>query len=339
MDMNNMSTENMNETRRFSVNKTFFVIAGIAFFIVPWIFPRLGNYAPGAAILAGACCAFAFGNPFREVTAKAVSPLLGAAIVGMGFGMNLPAVLKAGASGFFYTVLGISAGLGIGILLGKKLKLGRDTMMLISVGTSICGGSAIAAAAPVLKAKAHDIALATATVFILNGVALLVFPPLGHWLGFNETQFGTWAALAIHDTSSVVGASMQYGETALEVGTTVKLARALWIVPVALFIAFLVRKDNQGGEGKTKVKVPWFIPGFLLAAMFVTWVPGVSDAGLFLQTLSKHLMVLTLFLIGANLSVDKIRELGIRPFLHGVILWVILATAWGAAIHFQLVRV
>lgn len=328
----------MKNAAKQTMNQVEFAVLSAAFFVVPWIFPQLNNYAPGAAILAGAAYVFAFGNPFATYTAQWVSPMLGAAIVGMGFGMNLPAVLKAGGSGFIYTVIGISMGLALGFWLGKKLKLSRDSLMLISVGTSICGGSAIAAAAPVLRAKSHDIALATATVFILNGVALLIFPPLGHWMGFDQTQFGTWAALAIHDTSSVVGASMQYGETALEVGTTIKLARALWIVPVALFLSFMVRKETHAETGKAKIKVPWFIPGFLIAAMIVTWVPGVKVVGDFLQTFSKHLMVLTLFFIGANLNIAKIKELGIRPLLHGVILWVILGTVWGGAIYLNWVK-
>ena len=328
----------MNATVRLKAKEIGFCALGAAFFVVPWLVPGLNQYAPGAAVLAGAIFAFAVGNPFPETTSRLTHPLLGAAIVGMGFGMNLPAVLKAGAEGLIYTVIGITLGLTLGILLGKKMKLSRDSMLLISVGTSICGGSAIAAAAPVLKAKAHDIALATATVFLLNAVALLIFPPLGHWLGFSETQFGTWAALAIHDTSSVVGASMQYGPTALEIGTTVKLARALWIVPVAIFIAWYVRQENEERKTGWKIRVPWFIPGFLAAAALVTWVPATAPAGQFLQTLSKHLMVLTLFLIGANLNPTKIRELGLRPFLHGIILWFILSILWGTAIYCKLVN-
>ncbi len=318
-------------------NQVVFIVLSIAAFAVPWIFPAVSNYAPGAAILIGAVYISCFGNPFVEYTTKIVSPMLGAAIVGMGCGMNLPSVLKAGAGGFIYTIIGISMGLTLGFWLGKKLKLSRDSYMLISVGTSICGGSAIAAAAPVLKAKSHDIALATATVFILNGIALLIFPPLGKWMNFDQTQFGTWAALAIHDTSSVVGASMQYGQQALEVGTTIKLARALWIVPVALFISFMVRKDDPENSGKAKVKVPWFIPGFIIAAMVVTWIPATREAGHFLQQMAKYLMVLTLFFIGSNLNLKKVKELGIRPLLHGVILWIILGSVWGAAIYFKIV--
>ena len=188
-------------------------------------------------------------------------------------------------------------------------------------------------AAPVLKAKAHDVAIASATVFTLNAIALLIFPPIGHALGMSEVQFGFWSALGIHDTSSVVGASMQYGPTALEVGTTVKLARALWIVPVTLFLSCFVANAAEGEKRKIKLKIPWFIPGFIAAAALVTWIPVTAPAGGFLKEVSKYMMIVTLFLIGANLSREKLKELGLKPVVHGVVLWIVLATLWGAAIH------
>ncbi len=317
--------------------KIMYLFVAAAFFFVPMLDGTLRNYAPGAAIIAGVAFALIFGNPFAEKTGKLTHAMLAWAIVGMGFGMNLMQVLKAGANGIIYTVIGITAGLALGIFFGKKLKLSDDATLLISAGTSICGGSAIAAVAPVLKAKAADVALATATVFLLNAVALLIFPIIGHALNFTETQFGYWAALAIHDTSSVVGAAMQYGPTALEVGTTVKLARALWIVPVALFVAFYIGRKRGDGQ-RAKIRVPWFIPGFILAAAIVTWIPALQTTGGYLKELSKYLMILTLFVIGTNISKDKISELGIKPILHGVILWVILATIWAAAIYTGLVR-
>lgn len=316
------------------VQKIVFLAVAVAFFAVPWAVPATRDYAPGIAVIAGIIFAVSWGNPYSAVTAKLTSTLLGASIVGMGFGMNLIDVLRAGANGLIYTVIGIAAGIGLGVLLGKKLGLPRDTMYLVSVGTSICGGSAIAAAAPVLKAKAHDIAIASATVFTLNAVALLIFPAVGHALEMTETQFGYWAALAIHDTSSVVGASFQYGPTALEVGTTVKLARALWIVPVTLFLSCFIVNAAAGEKRKIQIKIPWFIPGFLIAAALVTWLPVTAPAGGFIKEISKYLMITTLFLIGANLSRSKLRELGFKPVLHGVILWLILATAWCCAIHF-----
>lgn len=314
------------------IKKIIYLMLAAGFFAVPYFWAAAANHAPGLAVITGIVFAVIWGNPFKEYTSKITSPLLGATIVGMGCGMDLIKVLQAGANGILYTFIGICAGLGLGLLIGKRLKLNRDTMYLISVGTSICGGSAIAAAAPVLKAKAHDVAIASATVFALNAVALLVFPAVGHALGFTETQFGYWAALAIHDTSSVVGAGFQYGPTALEVGTTVKLARALWIVPVTLFLSFFAVSAAKGEKRTVKFKVPWFIPGFLIAAAIVTWLPVLSEAGGVVKNISKYLMITTLFLIGSNLSREKLKELGMKPVLHGIILWIILSVGWCSAI-------
>ena len=324
------------------ISKILYILFCLAFFVVPMIFPAVKNHTPGIAVITGILFAVFIGNPFVKYTSKITSQLLGAAIVGMGFGMNLIEVLKAGANGFIYTFIGISVGLGLGAFLGKKLSLNKNTTYLISVGTSICGGSAIAAAAPVLKAKASDIALASATVFTLNAIALVLFPIIGKAMGFSEVQFGYWAALGIHDTSSVVGAGMAYGQTALEVGTTVKLARALWIVPVTLFLSFFIvgkDEDNQDGEKKkVKIKVPWFIPGFIISAAIVTWIPATAEVGSFIKDISKYLMILTLFLIGANLSKANLKEMGLKPIIHGIILWLILSIGWGLAIWCNLVN-
>ena len=331
------------------LHKAVFIAVALAFFIVPWAVPGFRNYAPGAAVFCGIIFSVIWGNPFSKITGKLSSHLLGASIVLMGFGMDLEKVLKAGAAGFVYTLLGIVMGLGLGYLLGRMFKVDKNCSWLVSVGTSICGGSAIAAAAPALKAKASDIALASAVVFTLNAIALFLFPFLGRLLGFSETQFGYFAALAIHDTSSVVGASLQFGEIALETGTTVKLARALWIVPVTLFIACCVADKAEDGKRSFKLKVPWFIPGFIIAAALVTYLPdllgkvpaaaeAVAISGKWLKALSKYLMIFTLFMIGANLSRSKLRELGVRPLLHGVVLWFILSTVWCLAIYFKLVK-
>lgn len=320
------------------IRKIVFLLLSAGFFAVPWLVPAARDYAPGIAVLAGIVFAVTVGNPFPRVTAKMTPLLLGWTIVGMGCGMNLMDVLRAGSNGVLYTMIGISAGIGLGVLIGKKLGMERDTMYLVSIGTSICGGSAIAAAAPVLNAKAHDIAIASATVFTLNAIALLIFPPVGHLLGFTEVQFGYWAALGIHDTSSVVGAGFQYGPEALEVGTTVKLARALWIVPVTLWLSAFVVPPAPDGKRRVQIRVPWFIPGFLIAAALVTWLPAAVPAGRAVKDLSKFLMVATLFLIGANLSREKLKELGLKPVLQGVILWIILATGWCLAIWSGLVH-
>ncbi len=306
----------------------FLAIASLLTF-APLFSPALTHWAPGVAVICGVVLAVGWGNPFAKYTGKLTSQLLAFAIVLMGFGMNLGEVLRAGASGLAYTLSGIVLGLAGAVYLGKKLGVGRNCAWLIGVGTSICGGSAIAAAAPVLKAEEHDIAIASATVFTLNAVALLVFPAVGHRLGMGETEFGFWAALAIHDTSSVVGASLAYGKTALEVGTSVKLARALWIMPVTLYLSLFVA-GRVAGEGKRKVKfkIPYFIPGFIAAAALVYFVPALAETGRVLKQCSQHLMILTLFLIGANLNRQKLRELGLKPVVLGVSLWVFLSTLW-----------
>ncbi|MBR7128177.1 MAG: putative sulfate exporter family transporter [Lentisphaeria bacterium] len=325
------------------IKKISFIVLVIAFFIVPALIESSREYAPGLAVLAGIIFSVCFGNPYINYTSKITSKLLGATIVGMGCGMNLSAVIRAGGNGFLYTLIGIILGIGLGYLLGKLLKVSKNSAYLVSVGTSICGGSAIAAAAPALKAQAHDVAIASVTVFTLNAVALWIFPIIGRALDFNQVEFGYFAALGIHDTSSVVGATMTFGEEALEVGTTVKLARALWIVPVTIFLSVFVAGRSEDDNKKIKIKIPWFIPWFIIAAAVVTYLPKLIPAaaeeiaysGAFLKNISKYLMITTLFMIGANLSREKIKELGIKPILLGIILWLILGTLWCAAIHFN----
>lgn len=302
------------------------------FFVLPWACPGFRNYASGTAIVAGLLFALCFGNPFAARTGQLASPMLGAAIVMMGAGLEIMEILRTGASGLGYTVVGIAVAFAIGLFIGRRLKLERDTNLLICSGTAICGGSAIAAVASALKSKPTDVAVATAVVFLLNAVALLIFPPIGHALGFSQEQFGLWSAVAIHDTSSVVGAAIQFGDRALEVGTTVKLARALWIVPVALVVSLAVSRREASG-GRAKLKIPWFIPGFLLAATLVAWVPSLAKTGKFIGELSKYLMVMTLFVIGSNVSLDSVRKLGFAPILHGIALWLILLTGWLVAIR------
>ena len=287
------------------------------------------------ALLAGAAIALTFGNPVQPLTHRWTHRLLPLAVVGLGADMNLGTVARVGLHGLGYTAISLTFVMAAGFLLGKVLKVDRDAGLLISVGTAICGGSAIAAAAPVLRARPHQVSVALATVFLLNGVALVLFPPIGHLAGLSQNAFGLWAALAIHDTSSVVGAGLAYGPRALAVATTVKLARALWIVPMTLALGYLVaRRQRQAGaadagsrdEDARPVKKPWFIGGFLLVAALVTWIPALQGAGRMVAMGAHHVLVLTLFLIGAGLSREALRSVGFRPFIQGLALWLVVAS-------------
>jgi len=256
--------------------------------------------------------------------------LLQAAVVCLGFGMNLKEVAHAGASGFMYTAISITFALGLGVLLGKLLQVGKTQSLLISFGTAICGGSAIAAMGPVLMANEEEMAVSLGTVFVLNSVALLTFPFIGHMVHFTQTQFGLWAALAIHDTSSVVGAGAKYGPTALAVGTTVKLARALWIVPLAIATAMLKKS-------KAKVQWPWFILYFCVAAVLASYVPRYipQSVELFsaLNRLGRAALTVVLFLIGTGITRNTLKEVGVRPLVQGVTLWIVVASLSLWAIH------
>ena len=288
-----------------------------------------------AALLLGAALALAVGNPYAGATRRMSRVLLPAAVVGLGGAMDLFVVARAGATGFGYTLVSIAACLGAGWLLSRAFRVEGRTALLVTIGTAICGGSAIAAAAPVLGAEDHEVSVSLAVVFLLNGVALLLFPPLGHWAGLDQGRFGLWAALAIHDTSSVVGAALQYGQRALEVATSIKLARALWIVPVTLGLGLL-----QGSRGENAVRRPsrpWFILGFLVVAAVTTLLPALRPAGHVVAEVAKRALVLTLFLVGAGLSRSALRQVGARPLLHGMALWLGIASVslgalrWGLA--------
>jgi uncharacterized integral membrane protein (TIGR00698 family) len=231
--------------------------------------------------------------------------------------MNLHEVLRVGRSGFLYTAAGISFALICGLLLGRLLLVNKTASILISTGTAICGGSAIAAVAPIIEASDEEMAISLGTVFILNSIALLIFPPLGWLLHLTQTQFGLWAALAIHDTSSVVGAAARYGPVALVVGTTVKLTRALWIVPVALGAAILKRS-------KSRIRWPWFILFFCLAAVANTYLPSFANFWHVLSNLGRVGLTATLYLIGTGISRATLRQVGVRPLLQGVILWILV---------------
>ena len=287
----------------------------------------LAPFTPSAAALVGgAVLALSLGNPHQNRTQAWTHRLLPLAVVGLGADMNLRAVARVGLHGLGYTALSLSIVLALGWWLARLFKVERDAGLLISVGTAICGGSAIAAVAPVLRAKEHEISVALATVFLLNAAALVVFPPIGHAAGLSQDGFGLWAALAIHDTSSVVGAGLAYGPRALEVATTVKLARALWIVPLTLGIGWIVARRGKAGPDAPPMPKPWFIAGFLATAAFVTFVPALHGAGQAVAFGARRLLVLTLFLIGAGLSREALGSVGLRPFLQGLVLWLLVGS-------------
>ena len=277
---------------------------------------------PAAALVTGVAVALALGNPWLPRTRKLAPLLLGVAVMGFGAAADLGVVGRVGLRGIGYTAVGISLTFFAGLLLARVFGVEEDTSLLVTVGTAICGGSAIAAVAPAIKAKSESISVALATVFLLNGVALVVFPSLGHLAGLDESRFGLFAALAIHDTSSVVGAATAYGPKAVEIATTVKLARALWIVPVALVIGW-ARARRTGERGASAAKLPWFLVGFVVMAAFVTWFPGLRPAGLAVAAGAKRVLVVTLFLIGASLTRDALRRVGLRPIALGVALWIL----------------
>jgi uncharacterized integral membrane protein (TIGR00698 family) len=295
-----------------------------------------GILSPPVALLAGILFGLSFTHPYLSASRTAARVLLQVSVVALGFGMNLHEVLKAGLSGFVYTALGISFALLLGLTLGKLLRIRGNSSFLITAGTAICGGSAIAAMGPILQADEEEMAVSLGTIFILNSVALLIFPPIGNALHLSQSQFGLWAALAIHDTSSVVGAATKYGPQALVIATTVKLARALWIVPLALVTAAIKSHSAQSaatferdsaqsaagaGDSGVRIQFPWFILLFLLAAVANTYLPAQHSATKTFFTLGRYGLTATLFLIGTGISRSTLREVGWRPLLQGVVLW------------------
>ena len=291
-------------------SKILFVL-GLAFCLTPWASPPL-------ALLAGLFFGAVASHPYPGESRQISKHLLQAAVVGLGFGMNLRQVLRAGRSGFVYTAVGIAIALIVGTIIGKLVRVHPRASFLISTGTAICGGSAIAAVGPVLGATEDEMSVSLGTIFLLNSVALLTFPAIGTAMKLSQPQFGLWAALAIHDTSSVVGACAKYGVAALAVGTTVKLARALWIVPIT--VAAAVRTGS-----KTRVQWPWFILLFCLAAMLNTYFLQGLPVYHVLSNAGKLMLIFTLFLIGATLSPAALRKVGPRPLIQGVLLWIVVA--------------
>ena len=278
---------------------------------------------PPVVLFIGLVFALLCGQAYPTFNKQVSKKLLQYSVIGLGFGMNLQASLASGKEGMLFTIISVIGTLLIGMFIGcKVLKINRNTSYLISSGTAICGGSAIAAVGPIIKAKDTDMSMALATVFILNAIGLFLFPALGHWLGLSQQEFGTWAAIAIHDTSSVVGAGAAYGEEALQVATTIKLTRALWIIPLALVTSVIFRN-----EGK-KISIPWFILFFIVAMLINTYLlADYPEIGKFIAGIARKGLIITMFFIGASLSVDVIKSVGIRPLLQGVLLWIIISAA------------
>jgi uncharacterized integral membrane protein (TIGR00698 family) len=276
---------------------------------------------PPVMLFLGLAYALICGQGYPSFNKKMSKMLLQYSVVGLGFGMNLHESLASGKEGMTFTIISVIGTLAIGMLIGRKLlKVDRETSYLISSGTAICGGSAIAAVGPVIKAKPANMSVALAVVFVLNAIALFIFPSIGHWLELSQQQFGTWAAIAIHDTSSVVGAGAAYGEEALEVATTIKLTRALWIIPLALATSLIFKSKDS------KITIPWFILYFIIAILLNTFVlDSVPQVGTAVSGIARRFLTLTMFFIGASLSMDVLRAVGIRPLIQGVLLWIVIS--------------
>ena len=277
--------------------------------------------SPAIALFIGLVVAQFTGHPYLHLNHKATHLLLQISVVGLGFGMNIHSAIQAGKEGVLFTIFSITGTLVLGYFLGKWFRIEKKTSYLISSGTAICGGSAIAAIAPVIKAEEKQISVALGCVFILNSIALFIFPAIGHYFHLSQTQFGLWCAIAIHDTSSVVGAAGKYGFQALEVATTVKLARALWIVPFAFLSTLMFKNQSK------KIKVPYFMGLFILAMLANTYFPAVRLISPALISIAKAGLTLTLFLIGAGLSRKVLSSVGLRPLLQGILLWITVSVA------------
>lgn len=317
-------------------NKAIYValLSSLSFFLFLDYIPGMQAWSawvtPPVALFLGLVFALVCCRAHPKFNKKTSKYLLQYSVVGLGFGMNLHDALASGREGMEFTILSVAGTLLIGWFIGRKIfKVDRNTSYLISSGTAICGGSAIAAVGPVLKAKDSEMSVALGTVFILNAIALFIFPLIGHALNMTQHEFGTWAAIAIHDTSSVVGAGAAYGEEALKVATTIKLTRALWIIPVAFATSFIFKSKGQ------KVSIPWFIFFFVLAMVANTYllahVPALGEA---INRFARKTLTITMFFIGASLSVDVLRSVGVRPLVQGVLLWVVISLSTLAYIYF-----
>ena len=301
------------------------IVCVISVLLVFDCFPQTQVYTffitPPIVLLIGLLFALLCGQPYPEFNKASSKKLLQYAIVGLGFGMNLQESLASGKDGMLFTIISVITTMVVGMWVGYgMLKVDKKTSYLISSGTAICGGSAIAAVGPVLRAKGHEMSVALATIFILNAVALFVFPVLGDCLGLSQQQFGTWAAIAIHDTSSVVGAGAAYGEEALKVATTIKLTRALWIIPLAIATTLIFKSNGSN------ISIPWFILWFVVAIVLNTYVlNNVPMIGQIVSGIARKLLILTMFFIGASLSKNAIKTVGVKPLIQGIILWIVIS--------------
>ena len=307
---------------KIEIAKWVYVIAIILIAFPLKVFGADDVISPALALFLGLLFAFVLPMPFPKFNKKSSKYLLQASVVGLGFGMNVTTALKSGAEGMMFTIVSVVGVMVFGVLIGYWMHLNRKTSYLISSGTAICGGSAIAAVGPVLKADDHEMAVSLGVIFILNAIALFIFPPIGRYFDMSQAQFGTWAAIAIHDTSSVVGAGDAYGAEACQIATLIKCTRALWIIPLA-FVTMFIFRDKQGG----KVSIPWFIFLFVLAMVINTYC-GVPEAlSSAIVYISKKALVVTLFFIGAGLSLKMVKAVGIRPLLLAVLLWIIIGVS------------
>lgn len=287
---------------------------------------------PPTALFIGLIFALTCGQAFPKFNKKMSKYLLQYSVVGLGFGMNLQASLQSGKEGMVFTIISVAGTMLTGWFIGRKLiKVDRNTSYLISSGTAICGGSAIAAVGPVIKARDEEMSVALGTIFILNAIALFIFPVIGHWLNMSQQQFGTWAAIAIHDTSSVVGAGQAYGEEALKVATTIKLTRALWIIPLALATTLIFKNKGQ------KISIPWFIFFFIAAMIFNTYILSTTETGITIGNaingFARKSLTITLFFIGASLSPDVLKKVGVKPLVQGIALWAVISLSTLAYIY------
>lgn len=310
-------------------NKVIYIVivSALAVLLLIGYVPALAGVSalvtPPVALFLGLTFALLCGQTYPKFNKKVSKKLLQYSVVGLGFGMNLHASLASGKEGMMFTIVSVIGTMVIGMLIGRKmLKMNRDAAYLISSGTAICGGSAIAAVGPVIKAKESDMSVALATIFILNAIALFIFPLLGEWIGLTQQQFGTWAAIAIHDTSSVVGAGVAYGEEALQVATTIKLTRALWIIPLALITSVIFKNESK------KISIPWFILWFVVAILINTYLLDIVPmVGKIISGVARKGLIITMFFIGASLSTDVLKAVGIKPLIQGVLLWVVISVS------------